>query len=128
LLVFALDGKDRLPPYSPPPPPTGPIVAAMPADATAIAAGDRLFGRFCLRCHGSGAVSAGAYPDLRLSPQVMSQAFEQIVLKGALAPAGMPGFAGKLNQRDLAAIRAYLGKRSYEDFGGKPQPGKGTKP
>lgn len=117
LLVFALDGKARLPAYVPPPQSHAPIVPRMPTDAAAIARGDHLFGRYCLRCHGSGAVSAGAYPDLRLSPLVMDDAFHAVLLDGALASQGMPSFAGKLSRGDVAAIRAWLAKRSYEDFG-----------
>ncbi|HZF44953.1 MAG TPA: PQQ-dependent dehydrogenase, methanol/ethanol family [Sphingomonadaceae bacterium] len=117
LLVFALDGKAKLPPFTPPQLPHEPIVQAMPKDKATIAEGDQLFGRFCLRCHGSGAVSAGAYPDLRLSPLVMDDAFFTILLDGALAQNGMPSFKGKLTLTDAEAIRMYLAKRSYEDFG-----------
>jgi len=117
LLVFALGGKANLPLYEAPQTPREPIVAAPPRDKAAMAQGDALFGRYCLRCHGSGAVSAGAYPDLRLSPLVMDDAFFRILLDGALAEQGMPGFEGKLTRKDVEAIRAYLARRSYEDFG-----------
>lgn len=40
-----------------------------------------------------------------------------IVLDGALAQAGMPGFAGMLDPTDLAAIQTYIARRSFEDFG-----------
>ncbi|HWJ70747.1 MAG TPA: PQQ-dependent dehydrogenase, methanol/ethanol family [Sphingobium sp.] len=119
LLVFKLGGSAQLPPFTPAPAVQQAIVPAMPADTAAIARGDLLYGRFCLRCHGSGAVSAGAYPDLRSSPLVMGDSLRQIVLEGALAAQGMPGFAGKLSTDDLAAIRTYLAKRSFEDFGKK---------
>jgi len=118
LLVFKLDGAATLP-ADPPAPElrAAPIVKSMPSDRTAIAQGDRLYGRFCLRCHGSAAVSAGPYPDLRMSPVVMTDAFRQVVLGGALAAQGMPTFATMLSDTDLRAIRAYLAKRSYEDLG-----------
>jgi hypothetical protein len=35
-----------------------------------------------------------------------------------LAPRGMPGFQGKLTQQQANDIRAYLARRSFEDFGG----------
>jgi alcohol dehydrogenase (cytochrome c)/quinohemoprotein ethanol dehydrogenase len=117
LLVFALDGKARLPDFAQPPLGMTPIVNKLPADVRSIVDGDLLYGRYCLRCHGSGAVSAGAYPDLRLSPVVMDDAFYRVVLEGALSSEGMPSFAGKLQPKDVVAIRAYLAKRSYEDFG-----------
>ncbi len=118
LLVFRLGGTARLPKDVPATAELKPIVSAMPQDKAAIARGDLLFGRFCLRCHGSGAVSAGAYPDLRGSQLVMSDAFADIVLHGALAAQGMPSFAGKLTEAELADVRQYLAKRSYEDLGG----------
>lgn len=116
LLVFKLGGTARLPVLAPSTAAATPIAQAMPRDNAAAAKGDKLYGRFCLRCHGSGAVSAGAYPDLRASPTVTDEAFRQIVLNGALALQGMPSFDGKLSDADLAAIRQYLAKRSFEDF------------
>ena len=89
----------------------------MPTDAAAATRGDTLYGRVCLRCHGTSAVSASALPDLRLSPMVMNDAFYSVVLDGALAPRGMPGFDGKLTRAQLNDIRAYLARRSFEDFG-----------
>jgi mono/diheme cytochrome c family protein len=80
-----------------------------------VARGDFLYGRYCMRCHGAGAVSAGAYPDLRRTPLLGEEAFEGVVLGGALAPRGMPGFARQLTRHDLAAIRAYLVSRARED-------------
>jgi quinohemoprotein ethanol dehydrogenase len=118
LLVFALDGTATLPPYQAPVRPQTPIVTAMPTDAAGAMRGDTLYGRFCLRCHGTSAVSASALPDLRLSPMVMNDAFYRVVLEGALAPRGMPGFQGKLTQQQANDIRAYLARRSFEDFGG----------
>jgi hypothetical protein len=44
-----------------------------------------------------------------------------VVLEGALSDRGMPNFKGMLTQQDLDALRTYLAKRSYEDFGGKPR-------
>jgi hypothetical protein len=49
---------------------------------------------------------------------VMNDAFYRVVLEGALAPRGMPGFQGKLTQQQANDIRAYLARRSFEDFGG----------
>lgn len=117
LLMFRLEGTARLPPFTPPDVPRQSIVTSMPADTAAIARGDLLYGRFCLRCHGSGAVSAGPYPDLRVSRIVMDEAFHRIVLDGALAAQGMPGFTGQMTRDEVDDVRAYLARRSYEDFG-----------
>ncbi|MCB2066945.1 MAG: PQQ-dependent dehydrogenase, methanol/ethanol family, partial [Erythrobacter sp.] len=116
LLVFALDGQASLPPYERPQRPQQAIVDA-PMPAADALRGNPLYARFCLRCHGTGVVSAGAYPDLRLSPVVMSEAFRSVVLDGALASRGMPSFEGQLTPAQVEAIRAFIAQRSYEDFG-----------
>lgn len=114
LLVFRLDGTAKLPPApqrqtvrTQPPPDTG--------SASEIATGDALYGRYCLRCHGSGAVSAGPYPDLRWTPLLSGEGFDQVVLGGALKQRGMPGFGSSLTQADLKALRAYLIRRAHQD-------------
>ncbi len=117
LLVFALGGGAKLPPVTPRKGAGKPIVSSMPTDLSAIARGDTLYGRFCLRCHGTSAVNSGPYPDLRQSPLVMGHEFETILLEGALASQGMPSFKGKLTRSDIDALRAYLARRSYEDLG-----------
>ena len=78
-------------------------------------AGDLLYGRYCLRCHGSGAVSAGAYPDLRRSGFLAGPGFQEIVIDGALASQGMPSFAGKLTPGQADDIRHYLIRRAHQD-------------
>jgi alcohol dehydrogenase (cytochrome c)/quinohemoprotein ethanol dehydrogenase len=114
LLVFRLGGTAYLPPAPArtkvaldPPPFTGPSATAD--------FGDQLYGRFCLRCHGIAAVSAGPYPDLRSTGYLHGAGFKEIVLGGALSSQGMPGFAGKLSERDLEAIRLYLVRRANQD-------------
>lgn len=119
LLVFALDGEQELPPFTPPAAPHRAIVSARPADEDAIGRGNQLYARYCLRCHGTGVVSAGAYPDLRASGVVSSDAFTAVVLGGALAANGMPGFADKLSPDQLADIRSFIEARSFEDLAQK---------
>ncbi|MEN7535626.1 PQQ-dependent dehydrogenase, methanol/ethanol family [Aurantiacibacter flavus] len=116
LLVFALDGEQRLPPFTPPEGPRRAIVSARPADEDSIARGNQLYARYCLRCHGTGVVSAGAYPDLRASGVVPSDAFAAVVLDGALAPNGMPSFADKIARAQLNDIRSFIEARSFEDL------------
>ncbi len=123
LLVFALDGKASLPPFARSARSTRPIVDAPPPAADA-ARGSPLYARYCLRCHGTGVVSAGAYPDLRLSPLVMSDAFKTVVLEGALESRGMPSFDTMLSSAQLDDIGAFIATRSYEDFG--PDTGAGN--
>ncbi|MCW2369039.1 PQQ-dependent dehydrogenase, methanol/ethanol family [Sphingobium sp. B11D3D] len=114
LLVFKLDGAAKLPAFTPAEPLPFPDVVDKGTPAQ-IAQGDGLFGRFCLRCHGSGAVSAGAYPDLRRTGLLGTKGFSQVVLGGALAEMGMPSFAGHLTPAQVDAIDAYLVRRSLED-------------
>ena len=49
-------------------------------------------------------------PDLRTSTPAVYAGLEKILLDGALADRGMPGFvaAENFDQRSVAAIRAYL--------------------
>lgn len=117
LLVFALDGKQELPAYEAPERSGKPIVDTMPTDTAAIARGDALYGRFCLRCHGTSAVSASALPDLRMSPMIMNDALFIVLFDGALAERGMPSFEGKLSRQQAEDIRAYIARRSFEDLG-----------
>ncbi len=117
LLVFALEGQETLPAFTPPTMPRRAIVSARPTDEAAIARGNQLYARYCLRCHGTGVVSAGAYPDLRASGLVSGPAFHTVVIDGALAPNGMPGFADKLTPAQLEDIRTFIQARSFEDLG-----------
>jgi len=116
LLVFTLDGMQALPSFTPPEAPRRAIVSERPTDEAAIARGNQLYARYCLRCHGTGVVSAGAYPDLRASGMVTGYAFPAVVLNGALASNGMPGFADKLTLSQLEDIRSFIEARSYEDL------------
>ncbi len=104
IMVFALDGgtvpipqEVRYPPIPMPPP--------QHASAASITNGRRLFIAHCSRCHAFG---PGLVPDLRrMSPGVHDQ-FENIVLRGLLAPNGMGRFDDILGPREVRAIHAYL--------------------
>ena len=47
-------------------------------------------------------------PDLRLTAPAGLKEFENIVLRGALAPLGMGRFDDVLSEADAAAVHAYL--------------------
>lgn len=119
LLVFSLDGAKSLPSFTPEISRDVAIVSTHPASALANE-GAPLYARYCLRCHGTGVVSAGSYPDLRRSSIVMSEAFDHIVRGGALVDKGMPSYKDKLNENQLKALQAFIALRSYEDFGTNP--------
>ena len=114
VLAFKVGGTATLPPLAPeqklalnPPPPTA-------ADAT-VAAGQQLYARYCGVCHGEAAIGGGVVPDLRASSFLGNDFFYEIVLNGAMKDAGMAPFGAELDQKDAAAIRAYLIKRANED-------------
>jgi hypothetical protein len=59
--------------------------------------------------HGFNAISGGVIPDLRYSPLIgPEQAFDGVVLGGALKDQGMVSFAKVLKPQDTQAIRAYI--------------------
>jgi alcohol dehydrogenase (cytochrome c)/quinohemoprotein ethanol dehydrogenase len=114
VLVFKVGGTATLPALAPeqqlalnPPPAT--------ADAATVAAGERLFGQYCSVCHGESAVGGGVVPDLRASSFLGNDFWYEIVLNGAMKGAGMAPFKSVLDQKDAAAIRAYVIKRANED-------------
>jgi alcohol dehydrogenase (cytochrome c)/quinohemoprotein ethanol dehydrogenase len=114
VLAFKVGGTAQLPPLAPTQrltlnPPSG------TADATTIATGDRLFGRFCSPCHGEFAVGGGVVPDLRGSPFIAVDAWYSIVLDGALKEGGMAPFGSVLDRAQAAAIRDYVIHRAHED-------------
>jgi quinohemoprotein ethanol dehydrogenase len=79
-------------------------VTAIPNTASAadIAAGQRLFATYCVRCHGGATV----LPDLRRSTPSMLNGLEKI-LAGALVERGMPQFA-EFDKAMIAQLRGYL--------------------
>ena len=63
-------------------------------------------------CHGAGAVSGGATPDLRASPILLDpSALKAIVLGGAPVPLGMPQFK-ELSDVDLEALRHFVRRQA----------------
>jgi quinohemoprotein ethanol dehydrogenase len=112
LITFSLDGQADMP-GQPPPLAPKPIEADFVVDETLAEAGSVLFNRsaiegICWYCHGMGAVSGGAAPDLRASAAVLDgEAFDRIVRGGALMQAGMPVFAD-LTVEELESLRHYI--------------------
>jgi quinohemoprotein ethanol dehydrogenase len=108
VLTFALDGASEVPkpaprpetpPYPQPPPRTG--------TPEFVNAGRDLFFIHCARCHTLGVPAIT--PDLSRSTVVVSlDALEEIVLKGALLPYGMPRFSDILTTADASALQGYL--------------------
>lgn len=93
LVAFAVDGEVQLPPQPPPLLPTLAGDGDFVVDPARATTGGPLYAQLCVMCHGAGAVSGGVAPDLRASQIVLSRdAFEEVVLRGALRANGMSRF------------------------------------
>ena len=117
VLVFALDGKARLPaprklaeaPFNAP--------DGLVKNPALFDKGDVLFAHTCFACHGLGAVGGGAAPDLRQSAVPSdATAFTQLLRGGALESAGMPKFAD-LSDAEIASLRHYILIRAQDAKG-----------
>jgi mono/diheme cytochrome c family protein len=113
ILAFKLGGTAALParPFGHAAPPESPT--AEMAEPALVKAGGALYGARCARCHGWNAI-AGPLPDLRYSSRATLDRFEEIVLGGSLAAAGMPSFRTNLNAARVRAIRAFVMARIAE--------------
>jgi quinohemoprotein ethanol dehydrogenase len=101
----------------PRPPRLDPVVFPEPPRQTASAAtihtGEVLFVQECSRCHVFG---VSVTPDLRTIPLAQADFFEQVVLQGLFAPAGMEKFDDLLSESDARAIRAYLIDQAWQAY------------
>jgi quinohemoprotein ethanol dehydrogenase len=114
VIVFALDGKDTLPPV---PAAATAVLAMLPelGNAAQVAHGKLLFHTFCSNCHGDTAVSGGTMPDLRYSAALSNgDVFQRIVHDGILEPKGMVAFGSLLDHDRIELIRAYVTHRVNE--------------
>ncbi len=96
-----------------PPPRTEPVLEKPPeqkATQAQIDAGEIVFIAQCSRCHQLGPSTT---PDLRRLNDGLHVAFKDIVLKGALAPAGMERFDDILSAQDVENVHAYLIDQSW---------------
>jgi quinohemoprotein ethanol dehydrogenase len=118
LLVYTLGGSAVLPPR----PQVSPRPLNPPpqfATEEVIASGQSLYNDTCVMCHETSFGNRGLFPDLRYSPMLNSQeAFDNVVLSGALQGNGMRSFADVLSSSDVVAIRAYLVERALQAAGG----------
>jgi quinohemoprotein ethanol dehydrogenase len=122
LLVFKLGGTAVLLPAPPPPPP--PVLNPPPSTASAetIEAGRQHFASHCAMCHDPPAANRSVFPDLRYSPMLNSaEAFNAVVLEGALQANGMASFKDRLTAAEAQSVRAYLIKRA-NDAKNAPRP------
>jgi quinohemoprotein ethanol dehydrogenase len=109
IIAFKLGGSEvpapparTMVPFAKPP--------AQTASAASINAGETKFVEECSRCHTLGLSTT---PDLRRLDPGLHAAFKDIVLRGALAPAGMERFDDLLSEKDVENIHAYLIEQSW---------------
>jgi PQQ-dependent dehydrogenase (methanol/ethanol family) len=116
VIAWKLGGKAALPrPVKRPP---GVVhVAPSGASPERIARGQALYGEHCFRCHGIGTKSGGLLPDLRFSSQETHARWNDIVLGGIRADAGMASFADVLMREDAEAIQAYVIAQAHREPG-----------
>ncbi len=85
-------------------------------DPAVISAGFIAYGTYCGICHGDHAYSSGLVPNLRYSSITKDEtAWQSVVLGGALANAGMPGFSDYLSRQEAESIRAYVISEANSD-------------
>jgi quinohemoprotein ethanol dehydrogenase len=113
IVTFTLNGTATLKalPYGHKDPPVPAITTN--ASPKTVHEGNLLFNSYCGPCHGINAV-AGPNPDLRYASKEIHQDFENIVLGGSRASAGMPSFKSILNAEQAKTIQAYVLARSRE--------------
>ncbi len=85
------------------------------ASAEDLTRGNQLYHTVCAICHGVMVKSGGVIADLRLMNQNKHSIFNQIVLEGVLAGAGMASFADVLTAEDASRIQQYIISRALED-------------
>jgi quinohemoprotein ethanol dehydrogenase len=94
----------------------------MNAAAASIREGSVLFRRYCIYCHGVGAVSGSSIPDLRYASAETHHQFQDIVLGGVLEYGGMPSFKDALKPDQVRSIQAFV--LSQAAAASKPAPSK----
>ena len=85
------------------------------ASAEEIDRGDVLFHDTCAICHGIGAKSSGALPDLRMMSAETHDTYQAIVRGGLLQANGMANFSDMLTMEDAERIRQYVISRALDD-------------
>ena len=115
VLAFKLGGAHELPPR--PALPERPTPPENFGDQSQVDAGDLLYRRNCVICHGVQAIGGGVLPDLRYTPMIQTtESFRSVLIDGALADRGMVSFAEILSAEDAESIRAYLVDRAHESM------------
>ena len=113
VLTFKLGADKTLPPVD-----WRPTVVFNPPAQTAkpdfIRQGFAIYQDNCMGCHGLNAVSGLLIPDLRGSGYLHKpEAWQQVVLGGALRDKGMPAMNELLDKNETEAVRAYVIQQAW---------------
>jgi len=90
--------------------PTPEQIEALITRPGALADGERLYHKWCTRCHGAGGVSSSSLPDLREAVTRLGDGFERVALAGK-PTAGMPAMGTYVTPDEVVLIRRYLASR-----------------
>ena len=123
LYTFALDGSAPMPALTPPAQAVPTDDASFALDSDKAKAGSVLYSHACVSCHGGGVVSGGSAPDLRASAIPLAEpAFRQVVVEGARALQGMPGFP-ELSDAEIESLMHFIRSRARESLEAKTKRG-----
>ena len=98
----------------------GPVCPNGGTSSFALAPREKVNTRYCIYCHGVGAISGSSIPDLRYASAETYHQFQSIVLGGALEYGGMPSFKDALKPDQVQSIQAYV----LSQAASKPSPSK----
>ncbi len=111
VLVFKVGGNAKLPLVDPTL--AAPNVPTQTWSADTVERGRVLYAQHCASCHGMETLSAGILPDLRRTALLtVKDAWEQVVIGGALTSRGMISFKDRIDADGAEAIRAYVGSEA----------------
>jgi len=90
-----------------------PKLEATNTDPKTLDQGFSIYDRYCINCHGAGAVGGGVIPDLRYSAITASkEVWREVVYNGILSDQGMVSFGKELSEADVETIRHYVINRN----------------
>lgn len=116
ILAFKRGGTASLP--EPPPAATRPVPEPPEQTATAetVERGKQLYYQRCVTCHGVDVASGGITPDLRYTRAEVHDAWDAIVLGGALRDQGMPAFDSIFDADDSGAVQAFVIEAAHKAY------------
>ena len=112
LLVFSLDGEQKLPEFKQINKPLNP--PADTADAETVAQGKLIYQNYCASCHGDTAVSGGVLPDLRYASGWTFDNWNSILIDGLYKNKGMVSFGDVLKPEQAQAVKSYIIHRANQ--------------